>query len=119
MQREKGKRGELEAVALLRRIFPDVRSKRAGGETLSVDRGRDLLDTPGYAFQVKLTARPQPLAALAEARGAAHHREVPVALVRESRPGIRDARMVAVMYADDFVRMVELQKALVPAKVGG
>lgn len=86
-QRQKGKRGEQEACKLLRRLFPNVRTKRAGGESASVDRGRDLLGTPGVCFQVKSMSRPNPLRALAEAEKAAKEDEMTVALTHKTGEG--------------------------------
>lgn len=113
--RDKGKRSELEVCALLRDVFPEIRTKRAGGESASVDRGRDLLGTPGFCVQVKGRAAPNPIGALAEADAgrSQYRREVPVAFVRKIARGT-SSRWIVTLYADDFVRMMQLQKALVP-----
>ena len=111
--RRKGKHGEQEVAQLLRGLFPEVRTKRAGGESASVDRGRDLLGTPGYCVQVKRMHRPAPLAALEEALAAAAVGEIPVAFVKQSRhggdqwnPGVR-GQWVVVLRADDLLALME------------
>lgn len=57
-QRQKGKVGEQRACTILRPLFPEVRTKRAGGESATQDRGRDLLGTPGLCVQVQVSGRP-------------------------------------------------------------
>lgn len=85
MSRRKGKRGECEAVQLLIPLFPLARSKRAGGETTTIDRGRDILGTPGFSVQVKRMARPNVYTALDEAGQVAAADEIPLALTRRDR----------------------------------
>jgi hypothetical protein len=81
-EREKGKRGEIEVARALRAIWPEARTKRAGGESASQDRGRDLLGTPGWCWQVKRRERLNVSEALKECASAAvfgdRGQEVPV-----------------------------------------
>jgi hypothetical protein len=116
-ERQKGKRGEQSVAALLRPIFGDeVRTKRAGGESACVDRGRDLLGTPGLCVQVKEMARPRPLAALDEACAMMAANEIPVAFVKESWTGIKTTeksargRWCVVLRAEDFVGLFQLAR---------
>lgn len=114
-QRMKGKAGEQEAVQMLRALFPECRTKRAGGESASVDRGRDLLGTGCLCVQVKRGDRPNPLAALEEAKVAAAEDEIPLALVRQSKVGrgnsgewvacLPAVHLVALMLAGGFGEM--------------
>lgn len=85
MSSRKGKRGEVEAVNLLLPIFPLARSKRAGGESATVDRGRDILGTDGWCVQVMRSARPDIHRKLSEAMGCAQADEIPLALTRKDR----------------------------------
>ena len=85
LERTKGCRAERDVAALLRPLFPHVRTKRAGGESAREDRGRDLLGTPAFCFQVKVGVHPYPLKALREAQAAALEDEMPVAICREDR----------------------------------
>ncbi|HXU06528.1 MAG TPA: hypothetical protein VN903_36485 [Polyangia bacterium] len=111
--RRKGKRGEQDVVRMLRGLFPEVRTKRAGGESASVDRGRDLLGTPGYCIQVKAMRAPAPLAALEEALAAASPKEVAVAFVKQSCAGNQHTRgqvggrWVAVLRAEDLLSLMQ------------
>lgn len=107
--RRKGKRGEQEVAVLLRPVFPAVRTKRAGGESAAEDRGRDLLGTPGLCVQAKCHAKPQPIAALAEARRAALEAEMPVAFVRQSSRR-ESSPWCVILDAQDFVGLLSLAK---------
>jgi len=102
LSRRKGKLGEQGAVQLLRAAFPLVRSKRAGGETLTIDRGRDLLDTPGFCVQVMRAARPDIHRKFSEAAAVAKPDEIPVALTRRDR-----GQWLATIPASAFVAMVD------------
>jgi len=112
--RRKGKVGEQDAARLLRPICPEVRTKRAGGESASQDRGRDLLGTPGLCVQVKCHATPQPIQALREATQAAQGNELPVAFVRQSSRGASSPWCV-ILEASDFVGLVALARGDVSA----
>lgn len=108
-QRAKGARGEREAAAFWKPVWPDC-ARRTCGEESQEDRGRDLKNTPGWCVQCKTTARPNPLAALAEAISAAHDGEIPLAHCRRvisGRPAgepptvtmlARDARLLICVY---------------------
>jgi hypothetical protein len=109
MSRRKGKVGEQQAAQLLRAIFPDVHTKRAGGESASVDRGRDLLGTPGLCVQVKCHGAPQPLVAWREACSIAQPNELPVAFVKQSRRGYAFPWAV-VLSAEDFIGLYALAR---------
>lgn len=106
-QRRKGKVGEQEAVKILLPAFPLARSKRAGGESSTVDRGRDILGTPGYCIQVhrgrSATCERKLEEAVAAATGTY---DVPVALVRRDR-----GQWTATLRADDFLALTyQLEK---------
>jgi hypothetical protein len=53
----RGKRGELEVAELLRPLFPEVRTRRAGGESARDTRGSDLVGTAPYVCQIKRRER--------------------------------------------------------------
>ena len=117
--RQKGKRGEQEVSRLLLPLFPEVRTKRAGGESASVDRGRDLLGTPGLCVQVKCMAKPNPLTALEEAHSVMGTGEIPVAFVKRSvqggnqrKPGVTGSWCV-VLLADDFIDLMKVSRTSV------
>jgi hypothetical protein len=115
-QRQKGKRGEQEVVALLSPVYPEARTKRAGGESASVDRGRDLLGTPGLCVQVKNAAAIDCIGALEEARHAAASNEIPIAFVRRTRGnGLSSSGWCVILSADDFVGMLATTKGLMVA----
>lgn len=107
--RVKGKHAEQEVARLLRVIAPDVRTKRAGGESASQDRGRDLLGTPGLCVQVKCHARPQPIAALGEALQASAADEIPVAICRQSSRS-KHSRWTATITLEDLIGLVSLAR---------
>lgn len=117
--REKGKRAEREVAAMLKPLCPDVRTKRAGGESASVDRGRDLLGTPGLCVQVKAMAHLRPLSALGEACGVAAADELPVAFVKQTVIGANGhsegmvGKWCAVIRAEDFVGLLQVVRAAV------
>jgi hypothetical protein len=106
-QRRKGKRGEQEAVNLILPAFPLARSKRAGGESATVDRGRDILGTPGYCIQVHRGRSTPCERKLEEAVTAAEGTyDIPVALVRRDR-----GPWTATIRASDFLALVyQLEK---------
>ena len=56
MQRDKGSRGELEAVKLLRRVFPDARRRVVNHA--GVEDGVDLECTGAFVVQVKRHKKP-------------------------------------------------------------
>jgi hypothetical protein len=99
--RSKGKREELLARDFWRPVFPGC-ERRACGEESQQDQGRDLKGTPGYAIQVKGMARPNPLAALAEASVAVHDGEIALAHCRRVESGHPSGEMPTVtLWAND------------------
>jgi hypothetical protein len=80
-QRDKGKRGELEAAHFYLPVFPDCARRSCGEESQSA-QGRDLKGTPGWCIQVKHMARPDEHKALYEAVAAARDGEIPLAHCR-------------------------------------
>lgn len=103
MQRQKGKRGEQEVVRLILPIYPLARSKRAGGESASVDRGRDILGTPGLCIQVHLGQSATPQTKLREAcAGALGTDDLPVAFTRRDRED-----WVVTLRASDFLALMD------------
>lgn len=63
-ERNKGKRGELEAAHLLKPVFPNARRRVVNHA--GVEDGRDLENTGAFAVQVKRHKRPAPVSALYE-----------------------------------------------------
>lgn len=109
--RRKGKVGEIEVAALLRPLFSEVRTKRAGGESATQDRGRDLLGTPGLCVQIKSMGRVDALKALTEAMRAALPDEVPLAMVKRTRgSGASSSGWVAVLPAQQFIGLWSLAR---------
>lgn len=98
-QRDKGKRGELKAAAILRRVFPDVARDL---NDVNAGRGIDLLETGNLAVQVKHYANHAPISKLAEVVPV--NGQIPVLM---SLPTNRRDRPVVVLYAEDFVRILE------------
>lgn len=99
-QREKGKRGEREAAALLSDLYP------AAARTISQARGAEDCDVSGtpWAVEVKCGRAPAPLAALRQCEADAEERgdtRPPLVLVREDRRGWT----VTLRWAD-FARLV-------------
>lgn len=82
--RDKGARGELEVVELLRPVYPGVR-RRCAGEESQGRRGRDLDGTPGLCPQVQLSDAPTIERKLREAMAAAGVDETAVAFTRRTR----------------------------------
>jgi hypothetical protein len=104
--RQKGKRGEQEVANLLKPLFPYARTKRAGGESASADRGRDLLGTGILVVQVKLMAAPAPIKALREASAAATDAEMPVAFCKQTRcAGNNAPEWTVTLRAKDFLAL--------------
>lgn len=117
--REKGKRGEQAVARMLLPLCPEVRTKRAGGESADVDRGRDLLGTPGLCVQVKEMERPLPLTALDEACAAAAPDEIPIAFVKQTLHGSRSpsapmrGRWCVVLRAEDWIDLMKVVRTRV------
>lgn len=117
--RDKGKLGEQQVASLLLPLYPEVRTKRAGGESASVDRGRDLLGTPGLCVQVKNMMRPDGLRALAEAVSVMGSDEIPVAFIKRSVKGVNQysidvsGKWCVVMLADDFIGLLRTSRVSV------
>lgn len=104
-QRRKGCRGELEAAHFLSPIFPDAR-RRSCGEESQTAQGRDLSGTWPFCVQVKTTAAPNPLAALAEAASAATATEIPCAYVRRVRRGVPAGEQPAIIFRASDARLL-------------
>jgi len=85
-QRRKGAVGEREAAAFWRPVFPAC-ARRSSGEESQERQGADLKNTPGYVYQVKTMARPNSLAALAEAISACRDGEIAIAHCRRVQRG--------------------------------
>jgi len=94
-QRDKGKRGELEAAALLRPVFPEARRRVVNHA--GVEDGRDLENTGAFAVQVKRHARPAPVSALYEVQAAG----MPLLLTRGD-----GGEWLAVLRAEDLVKIL-------------
>lgn len=92
-QRNKGKRGELEAVNLLQRVFPDARRRVVNHA--GVEDGVDLDNTGAFVVQVKRHAKPAPVSALYEIR---RHGGIKLLLTRGD-----NGKWLAVMEADDLL----------------
>jgi len=118
--RSKGARGEREAADFYRPIWPECSRRPCGGESQR-DQGRDLDATPGFSVQVKTMARPNPLAALAEAIAAAREGEIPLAHCRRVRSGHPDGEEPTVMLrATDarwLIHVFNKVRAVMPARV--
>lgn len=107
--RNKGARGEREVAELLRPLYPNVR-RRCTGEESQAGAGRDLDGTPGLCVQCNLSAAPNPLKKLREARKAAQPAEIAVAVVRKTGSGGGPAEpWVVCMTFDDFKVMLGWQ----------
>lgn len=98
-QRAKGARGEREAAALLRRLYPlaDRRPMQARGAARD---GCDVEGTPWHV-EVKRGARPALLAALAQAERDTDGRPALVLARQDREP------WVAMMRWEDFAKLVE------------
>jgi hypothetical protein len=83
-QRRKGHRGETEVADLLRPLFAEIRTRRAGGESAADTRGSDLCNCAPYNIQVKLRNRLNVEAAWKEA-GANANGAVPLLVFRRDR----------------------------------
>lgn len=95
-QRDKGKRGELEACKELRRVFPEAARKvvnHAGQEN-----GVDLINTGALAIQVKNHVKYVPVSTLDEIHGVG----LPVVLTKAERQGWR-----VIMRLDDLLAILE------------
>ena len=105
--RNKGKHGEQLAARILRLIWPDAKSRRAGGETLDVNPGRDMIGTPGACVQVKYAAIVDPWAAVAEAGQAAESGEIPFAMLKRVEAGSRAERpWIGALLIEDLVAII-------------
>jgi len=107
MSRRKGVRGELEAVTLLRPIFPAARRRCSGEESQDEYRGRDLDGTPGWCVQVGLGGNAIPARKLAEASTAASPGERPLALTRRDREP-----WLATVRVEDLIEIIERRFAI-------
>ena len=96
--KDKGKRGEREVAALLRR---HGFSARRGQQFCGASGDADVVGMPGYHVEVKRTERFDLYGALRQAEADARDGEVPIVFHR--RNGMR---WVVVMDAEDFLRGV-------------
>lgn len=108
-QRMKGKRGELEAAALLRAVFPAVRRRCAGEESQDARPRRDLAGTPGWCVQVCLAARPPIARKFGEALAAAGAGEAPLALTRGQQ-----GEWLATLLASDLLELLRRPRGPAP-----
>lgn len=72
----RGRKSQELAAEFLKELFPDIRAVAASLP------GKDLLNTPGFSFEMKATEKFSPTAALKQAREAAGPHEYPVAIYR-------------------------------------
>ena len=89
------------AADALRELFPYATARGAG------ESGSDLMHTPGFAFEVKATARGDLLAALRQAQANAQPGESPVVIHRPN--GYGPARVhdwVVAMSLGDFIDLI-------------
>jgi hypothetical protein len=96
-QRDKGKRGELEAAKLLQRVYPDACRKVAND--INHENGVDLDNTGALRVQVKRHKRPASVSALFEIRDP---EGIHVLLTRGD-----NGEWLAVMKARDLLDIIE------------
>ena len=98
--RRKGKRGELEAAAEIRRLLglPARRGQQYRGTADSPDV---IVDLPGVHFEVKRTERLRIYQAVEQARRDAHPK-IPVVLFRSNR-----REWLAIVPLEDLVALAE------------
>lgn len=103
--RAKGKRGERAFVTLLRPIFPDIR--RNAGEQAQAG-GRDLENTPGFAFEVKMgkAYKSKMIRNVIDQAMSEAGNDWAVALVAPDRED-----KYAIIPMDDFLGILEVMKA--------
>lgn len=95
MQRDKGKRGELEAAKLLTAVFPSARRRVVNHA--GVENGADLENTGAFAVQVKRHIKPAPVSALYEVTAPG----IPLLLTRGD-----NGEWLAVLKAADLVAIL-------------
>ncbi len=84
--RRKGRRGEQQLAQLLRAVFPELaEGVRRGWQSREGDDDPDVIGLPGIWLESKCGKRPNPRAALTQARRDADGRAVPVAVIRDDR----------------------------------
>lgn len=96
-QRNKGKRGELEAVRLLQTIYPDARRRVVNHA--GVEDGVDLDHTGALRVQVKRQARYVPVSTLDDVKDSSG---IALVLTKCDRGEWR-----VIMRAEDFIRILE------------
>jgi hypothetical protein len=104
MSRHKGKRGELQVVALLRRVFPDAR-RRCAGEESQGERGRDI-DLAGFCVQVQTAKSTTPVRKFREAVAAARSAEIPLAFTREASRSKRGEPWLVTLEAEALLDLL-------------
>lgn len=127
MSHEKGKKFEQHVARALGLVFPNVRTRRSGGETQDHAPGRDFLGTPGVCVQAKCRDRIDVWADMAKLIAAARYRdahsdELPVLLIRRTNQGQLPGRPrpvpdLAVVPMDAMVWMLAALAMLEPEQL--
>lgn len=104
--RRKGAYGELAAAELLHPAFPRAQRRIPGEESRGERLGVDLTNTPGYAVQVNVSKNPPVLRKFAEAAGVVRADERALVLVRKQSRSARNQPWLAVLEADELVRLL-------------
>lgn len=87
----RGRKSQDIAADYWRDIFPDVRPVAASL------KGKDLLETPGFSFEMKATEKFSPTSALKQARETAQEGEYPAAIYRPRGYGPEKVALWVVM----------------------
>lgn len=104
----RGRKSQDLAAEFLRPLFPMIRAVAASL------KGKDLLETPGWSFEMKATEKFSPTAALKQAREAAADGEIPVAIYRPRGYGPEKIDKWVVMM--DFDQFRELLREIVDGR---
>ena len=103
MQREKGKRGEREFADELKAALPQFADKiKRGLQSRDGAEVADVEGVPGFWFENKCGAKPNPRAALKQAQAAAKADQIVAVRIRDDR---QDPFFV--LPAEDFYTMLE------------
>jgi hypothetical protein len=103
MQREKGKRGEREMADELKQWLPQFADKiKRGLQSRDGAEVADVEGVPGFWFENKQGAKPNPRAALKQAQAAAAMDQIVAVRIRDDRQ-----EPFFVLPADDFYTMLE------------
>jgi hypothetical protein len=102
MQREKGKRGEREFADELKAALPQLADKiKRGLQSRDGAEVADVEGVPGFWFENKCGAKPNPRAALKQAQAAAKADQIVAVRIRDDR---QDPFFV--LPADDFYTLI-------------